>query len=144
MSSLRIFVDSDVIISSLISKKGAAHFLLDEKLSKVRFFISNISLKEQKIVARRLKINEKKLQNLVKKRLVVVQLKESIGQLKKKYQVYTTDLDDAHIVAGAKKSKAKFLITYNQRHFRKDKIKKDLSIFLLTPAQFLQYLRSKN
>jgi len=144
MFSLRVFVDSDVVISSLISKKGAAYFLLNEKLSRVRFFISNISFKEQKIVAKRLKIDEKRLQDLVKKSLAVVQLKRSTNQLKKKFQAHTIDPDDAHVVAGAQKSKAKFLTTYNQRHFKKDKIKKDLDILLLTPAQFLQYLRSRN
>ena len=143
MSSLRVFVDSDAIISSLISDRGAAYFLLNKKLPKIRFFISNASFKEQKIVVKRLKINKKRFQGLIKKRLTIVRLEKSIDQLKKKYQAYTLDPDDAHVVAGAQKSKAKFLITYNQRHFRKDKIKKDLGILLLTPAQFLQYLRSR-
>lgn len=144
MTLLRVFVDSDVVISSLISQKGAAHLLLGEKISKVKFYISNFSFKEQKIVVKRLKINQKKFQDLVKKRLTVVRSKTTAGQIKKEYQVYAIDSNDTHIVAGAEKSKAKFLITYSQRHFKEDKIKQDLNILVLTPAQFLQYLRSKN
>lgn len=143
MTLLRVSVDSDVVISSLISQEGAARLLLGEKISKVKFYVSNFSFKEQKIVAQRLKISQKKFQDLVKKRLTVVRLKTTTDQIKKEYQIYTTDPNDSHIVAGAEASKARFLITYNQRHFRGDKIKKDLNILLLTPAQFLQYLRSK-
>ena len=143
MNLLRVFVDSDVVISSLISQKGAAHFLLGEKISKVKFYISNFSFKEQKTVVERLKINQKKFQDLVKKRFAIIRLKTTAGQIKRDYQIYTTDPNDAHIVAGAEESKAKFLITYNQRHFKGDKIRNDLNILLLTPAQFLQYLRSE-
>lgn len=144
MTPLRVFVDSDVVISSLIFQKGAARFLLGQKISKVKFYISNLSFKEQKIVAERLRIDPKKFQDLVENRLAVVRLRTTVGQVKKEYQTYITDPNDAHVVAGAEKSKAKFLITYNQRHFKGDKIKKDLNILLFTPAQFLQYLRSKN
>lgn len=140
----KVFVDSDVIISSLISEKGAAFFLITEKHPKVKFLISNLSLKEQRIVADRLKINEKGLQNLIGRRFTIVQLKGLVTKLKRKYQEYTIDPYDAHIVAGAHKAKAKFLITYNRRHFNEDKIKKDFNIILFTPAQFLQYLRTRS
>ena len=41
---LKVFVDSDVIISSLISSTGAACILLNQK--DLDLFISNVSLKE--------------------------------------------------------------------------------------------------
>jgi len=135
----RALVDSSVIISSLISKKGAAYFLINHKLPATEFYISTLPFKEQKIVAKRLKIDNRKLQNLVKKRLKIIKIKQS-----KRYQAYVTDVNDAHIIAAAQKVKAKFLITYNQRHFKREKIKRDLNIITFTPAQLLQYLRSQN
>lgn len=75
MPLLKVFVDSDVVISSLMSEKGAAFSLLTEKHLKIKLFISNLSYKEQDIVARRLKIDEKRLQNLIGRRFTIVRLK---------------------------------------------------------------------
>ncbi|MDP3726883.1 MAG: PIN domain-containing protein [bacterium] len=140
MSGKKVFVDSDVVISSLISQKGAAHLLLNKQ--KANFVISNISEAELEKVANRLEINQDKLQALIKKRLKIINLTQGIGSIKKKFKDYTSDPDDAHIVAGAAKVKAKFLLTYNRRHFKRRKISRDLGVIVLTPAQYLQYLRS--
>ena len=136
-----VFVDSDVIISSLLSEKGASFFLFSQ--TKVDLFISSLSLKELKIVVKRLGIEEHKLDTLIEKRLKVVILEKTKREIEKKYQNYVLDKDDTHIVAGARQAKVKFLLSYNLRHFRKEKIKEDFKIILLTPASFLQYLRSQ-
>ena len=67
---------------------------------------------------------------------------KSFTSLKKIYGGYVSDIKDIHIVAGAVISKADFLISYNLKHYHQDKIKQDFKIILLTPARFLQYLRS--
>lgn len=138
--SKKVFVDSDVVISSIISEKGAAYLLLNKP--RDRFNISNISQKELERVVDRLKINQNKLQALIKRRLKVVKLRENTAKIKNDFQVYSSDPNDVHIVAGAKVAKAKFLLTYNLKHFQKQKIYDDLGILVLTPAQYLQYLRS--
>lgn len=135
-----IFVDSDVIISSLISSSGAAYLLLNT--AKLDFFISDISYKELKIVAERLKLSLKDLNDLITRRLNIVRLKLNLKKIKTKYGVYAIDINDAHVVAGAVGSQANFLVSYNLKHFRLDKIKADLNIIVLPPALFLQYLRS--
>ena len=142
MNLLKVFVDSDVVISSLLSSKGAAYCFIHQKPPQVKLFLSNFSIKEQEVVVRRLKLASRKLQRLIQKHFTVVELK-SLVKIKREYQQYTLDPNDAHIVAGAHQVRAQFLITYNRRHFKEDLIKKDLDIILLTPAQFLQYLRSK-
>lgn len=140
MKSIKVFVDSDVIISSLISEKGAAYFLLDQQ--KANFIISSISKVELEEVVDRLQLDQTKLKSLMRKKLKVIKLTKDISSIEKNFKNYTSDLDDTHIVAGAIKAKAKFLLTYNLRHFDKQRISKDLSITVLTPAQYLQYLRS--
>lgn len=139
MSKRAVFVDSDVIISSLLSEKGAAYFLLNEQ--KDKFTISNLSKKELRKVADRLEIGQDKLESLTKG-LKTIKLTQDLTKIKRDFEDYTSDVNDAHIVAGAVKAKAKFLLTYNIRHFKKHKINKDLGIVILTPAQYLQYLRS--
>ena len=137
---ITVFVDSDVVISSLISKLGAAYFLINE--TSLKFFISNISLKELKVVVKKLGLKNEALERLVKKQFYITSLKTDLKKIEEKYKDYVMDINDSHIIAGVVKSKVKFLITYNLRHFNVDKIKRDFDILIMTPARFLQYLRS--
>ncbi len=139
--SLKVFVDSDVIISSLLSSSGAAHFLL-HNTDAVKPCISNISLQEIRIVVERLAIDSKKLASLLEGNIEIVQLQYTAETVKNAYENYVLDENDAHIVAGAKEAKAKFLVSYNTKDFKVEKIKQDFTIILITPARLLQYLRS--
>lgn len=126
---MKVFVDSDVVISSLISNTGASAQLLKTNNDIIKI-ISNLSKKELKIVMTRLKMDKP----LPKLKIVII-------HNFKKYSVYSTDPNDAHIVAGAHQAKVNFLITYNLRHYRVERIKQDLNIIVMTPGIFLQYLR---
>lgn len=138
---IRVFIDSDVIISSLISKTGAAHILMHD--TRIDRFISDESFFELKRVAGVLHLSLKDLQKLVQTRCNIMSIGESKNVLKRMTE-YTRDINDAHIVLGAGKAKVKFLVTYNMKHFRMEKILDDLGIIVLTPAFLLQYLRSLN
>lgn len=138
---MRIFIDSDVVISSLISSAGAAYFLLNELPLKP--VTSSVSTKELKIVVERMKIKSESLETLIDKRFEVFRLVKDLEKIKKEYGQYVTDINDAHIVAGASEAGVKYLISYNLKHFKKDKIKDELGLILLTPALFLQYWRSQ-
>lgn len=140
MRKTKVFVDSDVVISSLLSQKGAAYLLLNEQDSN--FIISDISKKELERVVKRLEIDPIQLQGLIKKQLKIVKLKKEILKIKEEFKTYAIDINDVHVVAGAVNAKTKFLLTYNLKHFHRQKIKDDLRIIVLTPAQYLQYLRS--
>lgn len=137
---MRVFLDSDVVVSALISTKGASHQLLHS--DNIKSVISSISYEELSIVIHRLNLKINILDDLLTTSLQKVEIRKSVRELKNIYEKYVIDQNDAHIVAGAHLSKAEFLITYNIRHFKVDKIKEDLKIVLLTPGMFLQYLRS--
>lgn len=133
---MRLFVDSDVVISSLLSSRGAAYILLNTP--DISRAVSTNSLKELRVVCKRLNISESHLNALIKKRLTVFSLRKKT----KDYQAYVTNLHDAHIVVGAVTAKASYLVSYNLKHFKKDAIKDELGILVMTPAMFLQFLRS--
>jgi predicted nucleic acid-binding protein len=141
--SIRLFIDSDVVISSLISISGAAYALLHDKSDKLTAYVSNYSTAElEKVVIRpHLNLNEEGLMQLIRG-LDVVDIKMSDQVVQQEFVEYVKDINDAHIVAGAKLAKASFLITYNIRHFKAEKLSQDFGIILLTPGLFLQYLRS--
>jgi len=138
---LKVFVDSDVIISSLLSSSGAAHFLL-HNTDAVKPYISNLSLQEIRIVTERGAIDSKKLASLLEGHIEIVQLEYTTETVKAAYNNYVVDVNDAHIVAGANEAKAKFLVSYNTKDFKAEKIKQDFAVILITPAHLLQYLRS--
>jgi len=137
---MRVFVDSDVIISSLLSQLGAAHSLITE--AKHTLFLSSLSQKELELVCQRLDIKNSDLKKLIQKYFQVTILKSNPKTIQKDFSKYTTDQNDAHIVAGAQASKVNFLVTYNLKDFKIEKIKKDFKIITLTPGNFLQHLRS--
>ena len=139
---MRVFVDSDVIISSQLSSRGAAALLLKKQTGQ--FYGSNMQLEELKSVCGRLKIDFSKVKRLVMNRLQVVDLGNDVAQIRSKWGGYTLDVDDAHVVAGAVKAKAKFLLSYNLRHFKIEKLRRRLDLVCLTPGQFLQYWRSRS
>ena len=130
-----VFVDSDVIISSLISTNGAAHLLISHL--NPQFYYSNIQTKELKVVCERLKIPQKNLEKILQHLSQI-----NIHNDDDCYFDFVHDPNDSHILAGAHQSSAKFLITYNQKDFRVEKIKLKFKIIVLTPALYLQYLRS--
>lgn len=134
-----VFIDTDVIIASLLSSKGASSYLLTKD---IHASISSISRREVRKVAKRLKIDPNKLNALLKNQLKTVGMKQTLPTIRRKYSAFVSDKDDAHILAGAIEAKAKFLITYNTRHFDREKIKNRFDILVMTPAHYLQYLRS--
>lgn len=138
---MRVFVDSDVVISALLSSTGAAYILLHQ--SQIKPIISSISFVELRRVAKRLDIDTQKLQVLIKERFEVVKVAKEVGDMKQEYGKYVTDVHDAHIAAGAHAVAVKYLLSYNLKHFKTDKIKDELDVLILTPALFLQFLRSQ-
>lgn len=140
--SIRVFVDSDVVISSLISQKGAAYILMHD--IRINRFISDISFSELKRVTDVLQLSQNAMEKCVKTQCKIVIIADKKSTMLKRFAIYTSDTKDEHIVLGAKQANAKFLVTYNTKHFRTDKIREDLGIIVLTHAFLLQYLRSLN
>ena len=137
---MNVFIDSNVVISSLISSRGAAYALLHQ--SSFTPTISSVSYQELRIVTKKMNLPLKKLEVLVKKHCQVVKLTQKLPVIKQQFANYVTDINDAYIVAGAHSAKAKYLISYNLKHFQTTAIKDKLDILIMTPALFLQFLRS--
>lgn len=137
---MRTFIDSDVVISSLLSDSGAAYFLLQS--SSKELFISSTSKDEIEEVCKRLNIKSQKLVLLIGKKLKVVKISDMLEKIKNDFRKFVLDENDAHIIAGAVACKADFLLTYNLKDFKIEKIKEELGVIVMTPGSFLQYLRS--
>ena len=142
MKTLNVFVDTDVVISSLISKTGGAYLLLNNTPPDVNFWISNFSEKEIIGTINKLNLSQIDWKN-IKNNFKYIKLDQNIQHIRNKYLNFILDKNDAQIVAGTVISQARYLLTYNLKHYQIEKIK-ELNIIVLTPGQFLQYLRSQN
>ncbi len=133
---MRIFVDSDVVISSLLSHTGAAYLLLyDKNITKI---ISRTSDKELRAVCIRLKISVESLEHLERDCCRIIPAQTAV----KAFMRCVTDPGDAHVISGAVAGRAQYIISYNIRHYNIDAIKEDYGIIVLTPAMLLQFLRN--
>src|SRR3989338_8086625 len=94
----RVFVDSDVIISSFLSKTGAAYLLTHSKL--VAPIVSQYSMQEIKKVCTRLKISMKHTNSAFKNYRQII-IPTDLKIIRTQYKKYTLDENDAHIIAGA-------------------------------------------
>ena len=138
MGKVKVFLDSDVIISSLLSKTGASFEIL--KNARVKKVISTTIKEEVRVAAKRLNIDLSK-KNLFQD-LKTISLKLKKARLAEEYLLYVLDQEDSHVVAGAYIAKANFLLTHNLKHYQVAKIKNDFGIIVMKPGNFLQYLRS--
>lgn len=136
---MRIFLDSDVVISSLISKTGAASHIVNN--TDITSIVSDVSLREINDVLKRLQIPKDKLNKAIE-RLTVSKAKTAEKEMEKSYAKFTTDVGDAKIIGSAHDAEAKYLITYNLRHYKADRIREELGIEVLTPALFLHHTRN--
>jgi len=140
IEKIKIFPDTDVLIPSLISKSGAAHFIVNElKVSKLT---TQYSVDEMKAVVKRLKLSKKNTENIFAKGFETTKLSDSLSALAKSYEGYLLDKYDSHILAGAVVGKADFLLTYNLKHFKSDVIRKDFKLIVMCPGDFMQFIRS--
>ncbi len=137
---MKVFIDSDVIISSLISSSGAAFYLLNKRFN-FDLYISNHSVNELRIVIKRKGLSENDFSKIIKN-VVVYENKYSLEYIKLNFMSYVFDIDDAHIVCSAKEINSDFLVTYNMKDYKIEKIKNEFDIIITKPANFLQYLRS--
>ena len=119
---IKVFVDSDVIISSLISNRGAAFILLHDQ-PQLSLIFSATQPEELNRVAKRLKLNLNKLNQLINLKLKMAKSKKLHFTGAEKLVI---DPDDRHIAAGLIASKPRFFISYNLKHFRTEKIKTEL------------------
>ena len=141
MAKNLVFLDADVLISSLYSSKGASYEIVrNPKIKK----ITSIAVQEEVlgVIERKFKINTKKTK-LGFKNCPIKSLGINKQEILKKYSGYVVHQMDSHVIAGAHILRANFLLTFNTKLFLVDKIKNNLGIIVLEPGFFLQYLRSR-
>ncbi len=138
---LRVFIDSNVLISGIASLTGASAAILNIGESN----IIKIVLCQQVLIESDRNIEKKfpaliyKFRDFIKKLNPDLALNPTVDEIKK--ILYLINQDDAPILACAIKSRIDYLVSLNIKHFKKNRIEKDFTIKVVTPGEFLYEFR---
>lgn len=135
----KVFLDSSVVISAVLSDKGGSFRLFNEAQNRnLILYISDFVLVEVFSVLK-LKYPSKLFifENLISNTHFIL-AKEPSQDLIEKMAESIADFSDAPILAAAKKAKVDFLITLDKKHFLTKKVKDNLKFKVLAPKEFLQ------
>ena len=138
LQSITVYLDSDVVISALLSQKGAAFWLMQE-IPGLKIILSSLSMEEIVNVTNRkaIDIPEGFFSNV---ELCEI---EPTGSISSEFNKYVNDPNDRFIVYSAMRAQVDYLITYNVKDYKLAEILTDFNIITHTPGDFLQYLRFK-
>ena len=141
----KVFLDTSVLIAAILNKQGASHFILE------------LAKKDLIDIVFTTKVIQEARHNLLKKygNHKVLDLYNTISDLKRniqpapeiksenKYIEIISDPKDCHILAGADKYSADYLLTFDRGHFFTTKIKNaQLPFEIMLPGDFLKIFRN--
>lgn len=137
---MKIFLDSSVLISVMISSTGGSAKVLE--LCEGGFlngYISDDVVQEvTRVIDRKLPELKRDFLKLIKVTKLSV-LKKIPGAIKKQAALWISDPKDVDILAAAKHLEVDFLLTLDIRHFITDvSVAKKSGLRILTPAEFLR------
>lgn len=138
MDQINVFLDSDVLIASLLSHQGASFEILSN--TSINKIITKTIRDEVTDVAKRLDISLS--HDCIFQKLDIRSIRLNKTRIVKTYLSYVLDVEDSHVVAGAHVARTQFLLTHNTKHYHLELIKRNLNIITMKPGNFLQYLRS--
>jgi predicted nucleic acid-binding protein len=136
---VRVFLDSNVMLSGLLSSKGAPRLILDILSLRPPFFVGSTGRYNIIEIERNLKKKMPRLLPLYKKyfpklnlRIIplprIEELGEFAGHIANK---------DIPVLVSAIRGKADFLVTGDKEHFEKLKVLSNYPFRIVTPAEFL-------
>jgi putative PIN family toxin of toxin-antitoxin system len=137
--AVRVFLDSNVILSGLISDQGAPRIILDLLTLKLPFLVGSTGRFNLMEIERTLK--KKMPHALAVYQQYLPQLNLHIIPLPRAGEVQALSGmiadKDAPVLASAIRGKAAFLVTGDKRHFQKLVSIKDYPLQIVTPAEFV-------
>lgn len=137
----RVFLDTNVVISGLLSRTGASAAILD--LSEAEEIMAVVS--RQVLVEADRVFTAKFPQLLERYRKFIKNLGPLLADDPSMREVEASkkiiDATDAPILAAAKREGVNYLVTLNTRHFHTEKVRAFLSCPILTPSEFIVAFR---
>lgn len=135
---MRVYFDASVIIAAILSPNGGSSLLLKYvNLGRIRGITSQTVIDEILDKTEKLKKSKGDIQQFIVVSGLVV--RESIATEEIEPYQNQVDVEDAHLVAGAKLTKCTYLVTLDKKHLLRSDIKeKFLPLCILSPKELLE------
>lgn len=135
---MRVYFDASVIIAAFLSPKGGSSLLFKYlKAGRINGVTSQTAIEEILDKTEKLKKSKDEIGLFIATSGLVIRESITIEEIKP-YQ-NMVDIEDAHIIAGAKLTKCTHLITLDKKHLLPPTIKeKFLPLRILSPKEILE------
>ncbi len=143
-SKMKVFFDASIIIAAMLSNTGGSSFLLEyAKLGKITGITSQTAIDEvlEEDKPKKLHRSKKDLEQFIASSGLLVRERITLQDITP-YQDMI-DIEDAHLIAGAKLTKCDYLVTLDKRHLlHKDIQKRFLPLQIVSPKESLEKIIS--
>ena len=141
IKSWRVFLDSSVLISGVISQTGASSAILDlgEAGEIVIILSKGVLVETDRVFERKFPDLAEEFRKFIKSLSPSVADDPTSEEIREAESVI--DKDDAPILAAAKKENIHYLVSLDTKHFHTNKVRQYLKSPVVTPAQFLTEFR---
>jgi putative PIN family toxin of toxin-antitoxin system len=136
---VRVFLDSNVILSGLLSDRGAPRILLDLLTLKLRFLVGSTGRYNLIEIERNLKKKMPEILSVYKKYLPKLSLEVIRLPRPEEVREFSGKIanKDVPVLVSAIRSKADFLVTGDKQHFGKMKDLDKYPFHVVTPSEFI-------
>lgn len=140
--NVRVFLDSNVILSGLMSGKGSPHIILDILSLKLPFLSGSTGRYNIIEIERNLSKKMPDLLPLYKKYLPKINLEIIPLPSAEEIRKFAGSISDKDlpVLVSAIKGKVDFLVTGDKKDFEKLKVKGNLPFKILNPSEFLDII----
>ena len=139
---VRVFLDSNVILSGLLSDKGAPRSILDLLTLNLPFLVGSTGRYNLIEIDRNLKKKMPGIISVYKKYLPKLSLKIIPLPRQEEVRDFSDKIakKDVPVLVSAIRSKAEFLVTGDKQHFQKLKSRGNYSFNIVTPSEFIEFI----
>lgn len=145
MKICRVFFDASIIIAALLSKTGGSFLLFQYiKTGRIIGITSQTAIDEtlEEDKPKRIKRSKEEIEQFIASSGLIV--RESITLEEVAPYQNLVDIEDAHLIAGAKLTKCTYLVTLDKKHLlREDIQKRFLPLKIVSPKELLAALVKK-
>lgn len=141
VKSWRVFLDSSVLISGVISQTGASSAILDlGEAGEIIVVISKgVLIETDRVFEKKFPALTGDFREFIKNLFPIVVDDPTSQEIRESESVI--DKDDASILAAAKRENIHFLVSLDTKHFHTPKVRQYLKCPIVTPMQFLMEFR---
>lgn len=137
---MRVYFDASVIIASLLSPTGGSSLLFQYiKLGKITGITSQTAIDEtlEEDKPKRIKRSKEEIEQFIAHSGLIVRESITLEEIAP-YQ-NLIDVEDAHLIAGAKLTRCTHLVTLDKKHLlREDIQKRFLPLHIVSPKELLE------